>query len=268
MTLWITLACRGERVDADGDGLSDAREAELGTDPSRRDTDGDGLTDWEDLRYRCDPLVIDTDADGYTDRDEVVEAHDPSDPADRTYAGNWPYNPNKDQLIDPGWDSDPKRVERFPRLIGLDQFGDELDLYDFAGDVPVMIDLATPWCGPCNDLAQWLEGRPTWVDQDYPELAPVRDAVMAGELRWITLMDTNEAGLGPPGLATLELWYEEYPNPQLPLMIDTDLAMYGYIYNGWPSLALLDADLAPVSVPADYSVALFEALELVQGADR
>ena len=41
--------------DADGDGLTNAREAELGTDPRRADTDGDGRRDDCELRDGTDP---------------------------------------------------------------------------------------------------------------------------------------------------------------------------------------------------------------------
>lgn len=44
-------------VDTDGDGLSDAREAELGTDPELADTDGDGISDGDELDFLgTDPL--------------------------------------------------------------------------------------------------------------------------------------------------------------------------------------------------------------------
>jgi outer membrane protein OmpA-like peptidoglycan-associated protein len=62
----------GGAVDTDGDGLTDAEEAELGTDPRNPDTDGDGLTDYEEVRvYGTDPLNPDTDYDGLTDGEEV-----------------------------------------------------------------------------------------------------------------------------------------------------------------------------------------------------
>ena len=50
--------------DTDGDGLSDAEEAALGTDPLNPDTDGDGLTDGFEVDNGLDPLVADLDADG------------------------------------------------------------------------------------------------------------------------------------------------------------------------------------------------------------
>lgn len=68
-------------VDTDGDGLSDAEEAEQGTNPERFDTDNDGLTDRAELRiYFSDPLTADTDRDGYTDGDEVHNFFNPHGP--------------------------------------------------------------------------------------------------------------------------------------------------------------------------------------------
>ena len=44
-------------MDTDGDGLSDALEAELGTDPLNADTDGDGWSDGDEVRvFGTDPL--------------------------------------------------------------------------------------------------------------------------------------------------------------------------------------------------------------------
>ena len=59
-------------LDSDGDGLTDAEEARLGTNPRNPDTDGDGLTDGEEVKtYKTDPLNADTDFDGLTDGEEV-----------------------------------------------------------------------------------------------------------------------------------------------------------------------------------------------------
>lgn len=61
-----------EPVDTDGDGITDAREMELGTDPNSADTDGDGLTDGDEVNeYNTDPMNADTDGDGLSDGDEV-----------------------------------------------------------------------------------------------------------------------------------------------------------------------------------------------------
>ncbi len=56
----------------DGDGLSDADEAMLGTDPMDADTDNDGLTDGEEVNeLGTSPLLADSDADGVPDGVEV-----------------------------------------------------------------------------------------------------------------------------------------------------------------------------------------------------
>lgn len=68
--------------DADSDGISNARELALGTDPSKPDTDSDGLPDGQELREGTDPLLDDTDGDGVTDGYETELGTDPLTPED------------------------------------------------------------------------------------------------------------------------------------------------------------------------------------------
>lgn len=68
-------------VDSDHDGLSDAEETEVNTNPLKKDTDEDGLSDREEVRvYLTDPRNEDTDEDGYIDGDEVANFYHPNDP--------------------------------------------------------------------------------------------------------------------------------------------------------------------------------------------
>lgn len=58
--------------DDDEDGLTNSREAELGTDPDNPDTDDDGLLDGEEInQYGTDPLEPDSDNDGLPDGEEI-----------------------------------------------------------------------------------------------------------------------------------------------------------------------------------------------------
>ena len=68
--------------DSDGDGLEDAIELELGTDPADLDTDDDGLTDGDEYYiYQTGTRNPDTDGDGVVDGDEVTNGTDPNDAA-------------------------------------------------------------------------------------------------------------------------------------------------------------------------------------------
>jgi hypothetical protein len=63
----------GQPIDSDKDGLDDAREKEIGTNPQNIDTDGDGLSDGDEVvLYKTNPLNADADADGLSDGDETL----------------------------------------------------------------------------------------------------------------------------------------------------------------------------------------------------
>ena len=73
----------GATGDLDGDGLTNEREEELGTDPQNRDTDGDGVVDGEELEDGTDPLDNRSFADADGDLvPNAVELHDGTDPND------------------------------------------------------------------------------------------------------------------------------------------------------------------------------------------
>jgi hypothetical protein len=68
-------------TDSDQDGMSDAQEATLGTDPANADSDADGLLDGAEVTAGTDPTLADTDGDGFGDNAEVANGADPNDPA-------------------------------------------------------------------------------------------------------------------------------------------------------------------------------------------
>jgi hypothetical protein len=86
-TLNITL---GTSADSDEDGLTDAEEAELGTDPNNADSDGDGLADGIEVGLGSNPLLSDTDGDGYTDSEEQAEGTSLIDANDLPAEGGLP----------------------------------------------------------------------------------------------------------------------------------------------------------------------------------
>jgi hypothetical protein len=79
--IYIPTAAPPDDADSDGDGLSDAQEAALGTDPANPDTDEDGLFDVAEVAAGTNPTLNDTDGDGFGDNAEAVNGSDPLDPA-------------------------------------------------------------------------------------------------------------------------------------------------------------------------------------------
>jgi hypothetical protein len=77
-------------LDSDDDGLTDAEEISLGTDPLNPDSDGDNLTDGEEvLSYGTDPLSVDSDGDGFDDDVEILlYGSDPLDAEDTPANGD------------------------------------------------------------------------------------------------------------------------------------------------------------------------------------
>ena len=66
-------------ADPDNDGLTNASESSLGTNPVIGDTDGDGLSDLRETRIGTNPVLADTDSDGLSDGAEVQAGYDPLD---------------------------------------------------------------------------------------------------------------------------------------------------------------------------------------------
>lgn len=68
-------------TDTDGDGISDADEAVLGTNPELADSDGDGIDDITEINTtQTNPNLADSDGDGLTDAEELsTNLTDPND---------------------------------------------------------------------------------------------------------------------------------------------------------------------------------------------
>ena len=69
-------------VDKDEDGLNDALEQNIGSDPNKADSDKDGLPDGFESQYSFNPLspgeeILDTDGDGLNNLEELLNASHP-----------------------------------------------------------------------------------------------------------------------------------------------------------------------------------------------
>jgi hypothetical protein len=251
----LALGLDPESADSDGDGLDDGFELAFGLDPLSADTDADRLGDGDEAPAGADPLVADTDDDGYLDGDEVTEGKDPADPSSVIYEGRWPYYYAKDDL-EPG----PRLYEpgeRFMRFRLVDQFGQEVDLYDFYdADVPVVLHMGTAWIPLSTKLDSYIRGEedPTNYAQYWPT-GP--DVVARGDVYWITVLAEDPNGV-PPDLAAVQAYNERYAQ-QLPVLADDAYVVADYAYLAyWPSVYVLEPELKVVdleSATADVALA-------------
>ena len=215
-------------TDADTDADADAQ----------KDDDGDGLTNGEEAELGTDPNNKDTDNDTYWDSWEVTEGTDPLSEESRIYTGYWPYNPEKSSITGGTWSVAVGNVA--PNFIAVDQHGDQVNLYDFAGQgKPIIIDLSAVWCGPCNDMSEFLSGVGSWGEGwDY-----FRGKLDNGDFYWVTVL-FQDSSRNPTPPETLTAWDNAYPNERIPVVNDPSYSLTNAIQPaGVPSLSLIGPDM-------------------------
>ncbi|MBW2454150.1 MAG: hypothetical protein JRI68_06555 [Deltaproteobacteria bacterium] len=135
----VGVSCAGadpcdSTLDDDGDGLDNCTELEqLGTDPALADTDGDGLDDGQEVELGTDPTVADTDGDGFDDGSELSCVSNPTDAEEVCYACGWEHN-DPQSLVSGG----AEVGDVITNLELIDQCGESVDLWDFAGTYHIL----------------------------------------------------------------------------------------------------------------------------------
>jgi hypothetical protein len=253
--LWL-LACS---PDTDGDGLTNAEERDLGSDPELADTDGDGLSDGEEAELGTDPVAVDTDGDGYSDASEVREDSDPLDPQSVVYVGGWPYNPDKDAIVDPGWETMAAVGNTLPRFAWRDQYGDTVDIYDLAGR-PMVVDLSGLWCSWCHEVATWLEGEEAYYDA-WPQYAHIPSLVSEGTIVWVTALDSGYDPAIPANDLDQAVWVGQHENPAIPVLRDDAQQLKTWLgAQGYPSMWMVDEDMTIQVWDPETYVTVFDAV--------
>ncbi len=110
---------------------------------------------------------------------------------------------------------------------GSNQDAEEIGLCDFVGR-PIVIDVSTAWCTPCQQLAAWLAGESEFIPTlesgvDPDSIRAIRDMVDDGTLVWLTALHEN-ADHGEPTVETVQIWDEAFPHEKIHVLADTGSA--------------------------------------------
>ncbi len=127
LSLLVIMACSPEE------------EEELVTCNAEMDADGDGLDDCQEEELGLDPNLEDSDDDGSTDSEEVDCLSDPLDAEEACYACGWDRNDPGNLVSDGNEVGDVMGNYKLP-----DQCGEKVDLWDFYGEYHILY-LTAAW---------------------------------------------------------------------------------------------------------------------------
>lgn len=226
-------------ADSDEDGLTDAEEEALGTDPANADSDGDGFDDGIEIDAGTNPMYEFSHT--YTGGYNVGFCESPYGESATGATGTAVITQEGETYTWDAYDNGDV-LENFTLL---DQHGEMVDLYSFCGK-HVVFAVGAGWCGPCRTVADGLQAeQDEWRDSN---------------VQFIEIISQDDYG-NAPDQAFLEQWHSDYgftdiPVLALPEMDRTDEAAFyahlsllldrdGYIPSIW------QADAAGTIVSAD-----------------
>ena len=220
------------------------------------DPDADGLTNAEEVSMGTDPANPDTDGDGVNDGDEVDEGTNPTYGPSHSYTGGYnvgfcatppsPTGPTMAQSAE--WDAGPMEWNAYQNGDVLenfkvkDQYGERVQIYSFC-DKHIVIAVGAGWCGPCRSLAAGVQA----IQDEY------RDA----GVQFIEVLYQDNDG-NPPDQAFLAQWAEDYGYVDVPVLgadsyiledgYDFDNPMFTLDLDGYiPSMWQVDTSMTVVS---------------------
>jgi thiol-disulfide isomerase/thioredoxin len=149
----------------------------------------------------------------------------------------WPTSAPPAGLEGEGFDAG----EVIPDFRMMDQFGDEVSLWQFYGSV-VVVDVSTMWCGPCQQLAEHVQ-----------EMA---DAYRDDGVVYLSIFP-QDVGNEIPEQDDLQMWGENFGITE-PLLSDAAGWSYQVVPdNAFPGVLIVDRDmtvLTRVTPPQDAAI--------------
>ena len=220
---------------------------------------------------------VDTDRDGYSDQEEKYAGTDPNDYKSIIYSGLWPYNMNKEQIKDPGFGECPgaigcectktnkcpeqstcqklyigsycipKKGAILPQFKGIDQCGEEVDVYDFANKGKyILLEIGSASTKPSQDLSAWrsyvheeVKKRKWWREK----FESLHDIIDNGNVFWIHAIHTNK-NKEKASPQTVEKWYESYSHDNIIILADPEAKLKQWVRpTGMPTIVVLNENM-------------------------
>jgi peroxiredoxin len=155
-------------------------------------------------------------------------------------AGPWVSPENGWEIVEPPAELVPEGFEigqTVPDLRLVDQFGDEVSLWQFHGKV-ILLDVSTIWCAPCQDLGAHTEE--TW--QAYRDQGFV----------YLTVIQQDIEG-NRPEPDDIQGWVDAF-GITAPVVADGDLTALGAVPSqggavAYPGVLLIGRDLQVIDGP-------------------
>ncbi len=205
-----------------------------------------GLTDGGDTDESSDiEIQSDEPSDGPDDGDLCTGSGNPDTGEVDPWImpeNNWPNGTPPACLVGQGFEIG----DVVPDVRALDQFGEEVALWQFTGHI-IVLDVAAIWCRPCQLLAQNTES----IWQQYRDEGVV----------YLTVIHEDSTG-GVPDVDDLRLWAQEVPASPITAPIISDwqgqAGTASIIRNGqYPAVLVVGRDLlvrARIDDPSDAAI--------------
>ena len=183
-------------ADSDEDGLTDAEEEALGTDPANADSDGDGFDDGIEIDAGTNPMYEFSHT--YTGGYNVGFCESPYGESATGATGTAVITQEGETYTWDAYDNGDV-LENFTLL---DQHGEMVDLYSFCGK-HIVFAVGAGWCGPCRSVAAGLQA--------------VQDEWRDSNVLFIEIISQDDYG-NAPDQAFLEQWNSDYGFTDIPVL--------------------------------------------------